>query len=367
MNFSDAEKLLRQGIQDGVFSAAASEVLQSKKTRWTCWIGKTRLGEGAEAVGEETLFDLASLTKTLATTGIAARMVERKELSLDERVIERLPGLPWHVDWSETTVRDLLGHRAGFGAWSDLSKDFRDLRAAPKPGSKVVRDHVLSQIVSMPTFYPPRSSTVYSDLGFIVLGAVLEAVSGEALERLVDEEVRKPLGCSSLVSNPLKHGCPLSKIAATEDVPWRGGVIHGVVHDDNAYVLGGLAGHAGLFGTVRDCLKVGEAWRDSVRGKSGFLQKKTAEDFLTRVPTDHGFPRALGWDLPSPPSSAAGLRASSRTVGHLGYTGTSIWIDLERDAVVVLLTNRLHPTSKNEKIKEFRPRFHDAVWETLDR
>jgi serine-type D-Ala-D-Ala carboxypeptidase len=357
MNFAPVEKLLREGVESGVFPAACAGVVGPKGTKWVHAVGTAR---------EETLFDLASLTKVLATTGIAARMVERKELSLDERVIERLADLPWHVDWSEVTVRDVLGHRAGFSAWSDLSKDFRDLQASPKPGSAVVREKILSQIATMPTFFPPRSSTIYSDLGFIIMGVLLETVAGETLDRMVEEEIRKPLGCSTLLARPLEAGTPASKIAATEDVPWRGGVIHGVVHDDNAYVLGGLAGHAGLFGTVEDCLKIGIAWRDSVVGKSDFLGKKVAEEFVKRVPTNHGFPRALGWDLPSAPASAAGTKASSRTIGHLGYTGTSIWIDLEREAVVVLLTNRVHPTSANEKIKGFRPRFHDAVWGVID-
>jgi CubicO group peptidase (beta-lactamase class C family) len=357
-DLSPLEPWLERGVKDAVFGAAVAGVGRSDGTEWLAAAGKTRSDGRGEPVTGQTLFDLASLTKVLATTGITARMIERKELSLDDRIGERLPALPWHVDWSEVTIRDVLAHRAGFTPWVDLSGDARH-------GRPIDREILFGRIASMPTFYPPRSSTLYSDLGFIILGALLEKVSGVSMDRLVEQEIRKPIGCHSLAANPLTHGVALSNIAATEDVPWRGGVIHGSVHDDNAFVLGGLAGHAGLFGTVGDCLEVGAAWRDSLLGRSGFLGKEVAEEFTTRVLTDHGFARALGWDVPSSPASAAGAGASPRTIGHLGFTGTSIWIDPVRDAVVVLLTNRVHPTSKNENIKQFRPGFHDAVWEAL--
>lgn len=351
MTFRAVETLLSDGLRDSVFGAVGAGVI-SKKGKWTHLLGKTRNDPKGEEVSEATLFDLASLTKPFLTGGVASRLVERGELLLDKRITEYLSDLPWHTDWSDVTVGDVLAHRAGFCAWYDFSKE------SP--------EHIPSQIASMPTFYPPRSSTIYSDLGFILLGTLLEELSGKRLHQLLDEEICQSIVGSSLLANPAKQNIPPSRTVATEDIVERGGVIQGEVHDSNALALGGLAGHAGLFGTVEGCLNVGQAWLESLLHGSGFLPKKTAEEFTARIPTPHGFARTLGWDLPALPASAAGQNASSRTFGHLGFTGTSIWIDAEREAVVVLLTNRVHPTSKNEKIRTFRPTFHDAIWEALD-
>jgi len=149
-------------------------------------------------------------------------------------------------------------------------------------------------------------------------------------------------------------------------VAWRSGLLQGRVHDDNAYWIGGLCGHAGLFGQVQDCLGVGTEWLKAYLGESSYLSQDIAKLFFTPVKAKDGSARALGWDLPSQKDSSAGKNVSKRAVGHLGYTGTSLWLDLERKAVVVLLTNRVHPTAKNEKIKSFRPAFHDLIWEVLD-
>ncbi|MFH1261943.1 MAG: serine hydrolase domain-containing protein [Pseudomonadota bacterium] len=366
MNFSSVEKLLLEGAGGGVFPGGCAGVLANDGTEWIRPVGTIRLDDEKKPVTQETLFDFASLTKVLGTTGIVAVMAAKKELSLDDRVVEVLSDLPWHADWSDVTIRDLLAHRAGFAAWCDLAREYRGTGSVLVPGSPEVRGRILSRIASMPAFRSPRSAVIYSDLGFILLGALLEKISGNPLRRLIDERLRRPLDLETPLADPIPLGIPSSRIAATEDLPWRGGVIQGVVHDDNAYVLGGLAGHAGLFGTVGDCLAIGKIWRDSVAIGTSFLSKKVAAEFVAPLSAGEGSSRALGWDLPSPTGSQAGERVSERAVGHLGYTGTSIWIDLLRGAVVVLLTNRVHPTSKNEKIKEFRPLFHDAVWEALD-
>jgi CubicO group peptidase (beta-lactamase class C family) len=159
---------------------------------------------------------------------------------------------------------------------------------------------------------------------------------------------------------------PAEQYAATEDCPWRGRVLRGVVHDDNAYALGGYSGHAGLFGTVLDCYAVVNLLREHYRGlREDYLKASTVRAFFTRQDIVIGSTWALGWDTPSKTGSSAGRYFSQKSVGHLGFTGTSLWMDLEKDVIVILLTNRVHPARANEEIKAFRPQLHDAIMKAL--
>jgi CubicO group peptidase (beta-lactamase class C family) len=346
------ESWLSEGVREGVFPGASAAVFRVGEEPVFACAGFTRPGPEAHKVLPGTVFDLASLTKVLLTTTVAARLADRGELGLDEPFSRHMEDLPWHKGWKGVSVRDVLSHRAGFEAWRKFGKGKR-LR-------------IFSEIASSEPSYRRGKKTVYSDLGFILLGERLVRQTGLGLRDLFDREVRKPLEITALFDRATGLAPP-SAIAPTEDVKRRGGVIHGEVHDDNAHLLGGLAGHAGLFGTPDGCLGVARAWIRALAGEGDSLARRTAEEFCTPGVTSDGGERALGWDVPSSQGSAAGERISRRAVGHLGYTGTSLWIDLERKAAVVLLTNRVHPTAANEKIREFRPRFHDAVWEELDR
>ncbi|HLG20391.1 MAG TPA: serine hydrolase domain-containing protein [Bdellovibrionota bacterium] len=364
-SWAPVKRLLEDGFVKGVYPGAAAGILVESRPPKIFVAGTTARGANGASVTAETVFDLASLTKVLCTTSVAARLLDRGEIELDAIVAETLSDLPWHPEFQEVTVRDLLAHQAGFAAWVDFSKKI-DLQKAP-PGSEAARSFILESIASSAPEYSLRGATLYSDLGFILLGEWLERTTGTVLWSLFEREVKKPLGTQGFTASPLRDRVSLSALAATEDIPWRNGVVQGNVHDNNAYLLGGFAGHAGLFGTVRDCMGVGATWRDACLADKPYLSKKTARLFSSRQITPKGDSRALGWDIPAEKGSSAGTRVSDQAIGHLGYTGTSIWIDIERRAVVALLTNRIHPDAKNEKIKLFRPQFHDLIWETLDR
>ena len=212
---------------------------------------------------------------------------------------------------------------------------------------------------------------IYSDLGFMLLGQIVETITRQTLDRFCQARIFGPLGLRALSFIDLtqmrtKRIEPISDmIAATARCPWRKRVLCGEVDDDNAYAMGGVAGHAGLFGSARDVDALATVLEQSLRGEHAFLPRELVEAMWTLDETVAGSTRTLGWDTPSPRNSSAGTRMSRRTVGHLGFTGTSIWMDLESGVHVVLLTNRVHPSRDNDKLSEFRPRIHDLVMEAL--
>ncbi len=335
-----------------MFPGAAAGVARPGERPSFAVAGSTSTKKDRKKIARSTLFDLASLTKIFFTTTVLARWVDRRTVDLDDVIVKRLSSWKWNKAYRDVTVRDLLSHRAGFADWRDFSK--------MKPGE------IGPAIAELLPEYRLRRKSVYSDLGFIVLGEWMRTVSGKTLEELFDREVRDPLMLKAGTFRPLEKGIGPEIIAATEEVPGRGGVLHGEVHDDNANAMGGAAGHAGLFAPIEDCVQVALAWLKCLQGQSGFLSMKTAQTFVQPQEVKEGPPRALGWDLPTQPGSSGGSLISAEAIGHLGFTGTSVWLDLKRKALAVLLTNRIHPTRANERIREFRPRFHDGVWGDLD-
>ena len=229
---------------------------------------------------------------------------------------------------------------------------------------------MLADIAQEALVYDTGTRSLYSDLGFMLLGLAIERQSGESLDRFCAEHIYRPLASGPI--GYLPHGLSAREVATfgtspsmapTEVDGWRGRLLCGQVHDENAYAMGGVAGHAGLFGTGRAVLSVSRAWLEGYHGTCGLLEPELVRRFVTRqsVPNSSW---ALGWDTPSAPSSS-GTKFSPASFGHLGYTGTSLWIDPTRDLEVVLLSNRVHPTRRNERIREFRPRIHDLVCEQL--
>jgi CubicO group peptidase (beta-lactamase class C family) len=207
--------------------------------------------------------------------------------------------------------------------------------------------------------------SLYSDLGFIVLGELVECIVGTRLDDFCRRRIYRPLGIETIgfidlagsESNPFaKH-----RIVPTEESAWRGKIVCGEVHDDNAYAMGGIAGHAGLFANARAVHSLLAALRRCLRGLDDTLPALWLEKFLTRDDSVANPRFALGWDTPSAVNSASGTMFSPQSVGHLGFTGVSFWWDLARDCYIILLTNRVHPTRKNEAIREFRPRAHDLI------
>jgi CubicO group peptidase (beta-lactamase class C family) len=297
----------------------------------------------------DTLFDLASLTKILATTAMAMILYERGLLDLEMPVISivgEFSGEDPRRD--EVTLRMLLAHSSGLPAYEKLF-----LRAR-------TRDELLAAAFSTPLANDPGSHAEYSDIGFIVLGVALERLADETLDRFCQREIFGPLALTHTTFNPASELRPAIPPTA-DDQTFRHRIIQGEVQDENASVLGGVAGHAGLFATAHDLATFAHTL---LQGGSPILRPETITLFTTRESSPEGTSRALGWDTPSPPSQS-GRYFSQRSYGHLGYTGTSLWIDPERGLSITLLTNRTWPDCANQSIKQIRPRFHDAVVEAL--
>ena len=318
--------------------------------------GRLSYTADADPVTTDTIYDLASLTKIIVTTPLVMRLYETGRLDLNAPVSRHVPefagGARDHV-----TIADLLAHCGGLLWWTDLYRQARDL-----PTAGAMRFY-LERICELPLDYEPRTRTVYSDLGFILLGAVLEQVTGASLDRLAEDEIFLPLGMREIRYNP--PATLRSRIAPTEDDPEQGGVLTGVVHDENARGLGGVAPHAGLFATAQSLVPFAQMWlAEGAAGDGRVFDSATIHRFSRRALLVDDSSRALGWDTPTPGSSC-GNRFSSASFGHTGFTGTSVWIDPEQDLFVVLLSNRVHPTRENIQLAELRPEFHDALVDVL--
>jgi CubicO group peptidase (beta-lactamase class C family) len=341
--FSSVSRILEQAVQLQAFPAAVIEVGDATRPLWRRAFGRLSYDGSAPVTAEDTIFDLASLTKVLATTAFVMQEVERGSLGLDDRVGEYVSA--WEgADRAHVTLRDLLSHCGGLTAYVPFYRDHSG------------RAEFERAICSVPLEYEPRTKSVYSDLGFMLLGFVLEAHL--ALPARFDA-LRRQMG----IAEDLQFHPPAlwkMRTAPTEHDPWRGRVLTGEVHDENAAALGGAAGHAGLFGTAAAVGQYARQLLQILDGRVGAFQRMTLETFVSRRTDIPGSSRALGWDTMLP-SSSCGSQMSPRSFGHTGFTGTSLWIDPDRAVYVVLLTNRVHPTRSNDAIKQVRPAVHDAV------
>jgi len=356
---------LRTGVQEGVFPGVV--LLVRLKNTILCHeaVGLASTLPSAPATRVNTLYDLASVTKPLATATAILCLVQDGLVHLNQTVGSIFRPLI-NNPVGEATIRDLLGHRSGLPAWRPYYKQFGLQHGTVlKPDSvEKRRDCILDQICHEPLEYRPRSQTLYSDLGFMLLGFVIEHKTNQSLSQYCQERIFDPLGANPLIFAH-SEGVPLYgdgaslDIAPTEQDPWRGRLVQGEVHDENAFILGGIAGHAGLFGTAEAVAALTGAWLEGYGGRHAFFDRKLIKEFVTRQP---GSSWALGWDTPSPPSSS-GSRFSRSAFGHLGFTGTSVWIDPIPELEVILLSNRVNPTRDNNKIKDFRPMIHDLVYE----
>jgi CubicO group peptidase (beta-lactamase class C family) len=291
----------------------------------------------ARAAGEATMgtrFDLASLTKPLSTTALALRLLARGQLSLADR------------PRPESTVAQLLSHSGGLPAWRAL--------ADPTQPGEAMRARAIEAARREQLEYAPGTRSIYSDLGFILLGDAIERASGERLDVLFRREI----------AEPLRAAVGFGPIAGDDIAPTEGALC-GTVHDDNCRAMGGVAGHAGLFGDAGSVSALVGAWVEAFHGWEAHLDPAWVRRAFSsaRVP---GSSWGLGWDHPSPTASSAGARWPRSGVGHLGFTGCSVWVDPPRRRWVVLLSNRVHPSRGNEGIKALRPALHDAIMTVLD-
>jgi len=311
--------------------------------------GRFTYDPASSVASPDTLFDLASLTKVMATTAMAMILYERGLLDLEMPVISvvgEFGGEDPRRD--EVTLRMLLAHSSGLPAYEKLFLRCRTL------------EELLQAAFSTDLANDPGSQAEYSDIGFIILGVALERLADESLDRFCQREIFGPLGLTHTTFNPAQE--VRAHIPPTaDDKTFRHRVIQGEVQDENASVLGGVAGHAGLFASAQDVACFAHAM---LPGNSSLLRSETLRLFTAREISPPGTSRALGWDTPSAPSQS-GKYFSALSYGHLGYTGTSLWIDPEWGLSVTLLTNRTWPDCANQAIKRVRPAFHDAVMECL--
>jgi CubicO group peptidase (beta-lactamase class C family) len=347
--FSDAREVIDRAVAARAFPAAVVEVGTTNRMRWRQAFGRLTFDERATATGDDTIFDLASLTKVLATTPLVMRLVERGGIALDDpvgRYIQRWRG----ADRDSVTVRDLLAHCSGLPAHRHLYRDHHG------------RDAFEIAICETPLEYEPRARSIYSDLGFMLLGFMLEDIA--PLPAQFDALRVQMGGIQELQFHP--PSIWMKRTAPTQQSALRGRLLVGEVDDDNTWALGGAAGQAGLFGTAG---AVGECARHVLQvlaERIGAFRRDTLTHFTTKRGDVPGSSRALGWDTMLPTSSC-GTRMSPRSFGHTGFTGTSLWIDPERSLYVVLLTNRVHPTPANAAITQVRRALHDAVIAQWDR
>lgn len=348
--------LLSALVEAGATPGAAVVAGTHETVLAECAAGRLSYAADAGPVTPDTIYDLASLTKVIVTTPLVMRLYEAGQLDLNAPVRRYVPEFAGGAR-DRVTIADLLAHCGGLLWWTDLYRQAGDLPTEEAMG------FYLRRICELPLDYEPRSRTVYSDLGFILLGAVLAHVTGAPLDRLAEDEIFAPLGMHDIRYTP--PAALRSRIAPTEDDPKRGGVLTGRVHDENACGLGGVAPHAGLFATARSLVPFAQMWlAEGATGDRRVFDNATIRRFSRRARLAEDSSRALGWDKPAPGSSC-GQRFSRDSCGHTGFTGTSLWIDPEQDLFVVLLSNRVHPTRDNTRLAILRPEFHDALVNAL--
>jgi len=351
--FRDAFSILEKAIAARAFPACSLAVTFRGELVAHKAFGLFTYDPASPAVTTSTIFDLASATKVVATTAMAMILYERGLLDLEAPVTAIVPEfMDAFAEDDErrrdVTVRMLLAHSSGLPAYEKLF-----LRSK-------IREDLLRAAFATPLTAVPGTRAEYSDIGFIILGVALERLADESLDAFCQREVFGPLGMTHTTFTPT-HALKASIPPTADDRSFRCRIIQGEVQDENASVLGGIAGHAGLFSTAEDLAIFAHAIPN---GGRPILRSSTVELFSRRESVPEGTSRALGWDTPSTPSQS-GRYFSSRSFGHLGYTGTSLWIDPDRQLSITLLTNRSWPDCQNQAIKQVRPAFHDAVIEAL--
>jgi CubicO group peptidase (beta-lactamase class C family) len=374
MDWARVEQEIEEAIRRGAFPGAVLLVSRRGDVIYHQAFGSRSIEPDRTPMHRDTIFDLSSLTKPLATTAAFLLLVADGRVRVDDRVTRFFPDFGVHGK-THVEFRHLLGHSSGLAAWRPFYREILRIERKGRPnflGTNGARQHVYEVIHRERVEYPTGSRTLYSDLGFMVIGELIEAVTGMSFDRFCHDRLFAPLKLKSTSFVDLqalrlhKLEPVIEMLAPTERCPWRKRVLCGEVHDDNAYAMGGIAGHAGLFAPASEVHTLVNAWCASYEGRSSSLfPSELVKRFWARERGVPGSTWALGWDTPSEKGSQAGSGFGERTVGHLGFTGTSVWIDIERKLHVILLTNRVHPSRDNERIREVRPRVHDLIMEVV--
>ncbi len=348
--FSDVEGLIKNSISDGAFPGAVLLVWRDGKIIFEKPFGHFTYNDSSASAATNTIYDLASLTKVIATTTAAMICMDRHLFSLEDKAAAYIPQFAENGK-ENITIKNLLIHNSGLPAY----KKFYTLYSKPQ--------EVLRDIYSTKLSYPTGTKTVYSDLGMIVLGEIIEKVTGKTLDVFCSSEIFNPLGMKDTYFNP--SAALRNRIAPTEiDKYWRNRLLIGEVHDETASMLKGVAGHAGLFSTAGDLSKLLQMLlqKGMFEGKR-IIDSATVKSFTS----DQSNGRGLGWDIKSSTGSSAGSLFSNKSYGHTGFTGTSVWTDPAKNIFVVFLTNRIYPTRENNKIIKVRPALHDLIIKAAER
>jgi CubicO group peptidase (beta-lactamase class C family) len=313
--------------------------------------GKLSYSASSPAVTSATLYDLASLTKVITATTLSMQLFERGQLKLEYPVSRYFPSFV-KSGREQITIKHLLTHSSGLPAHLPLYTELKGTQA------------FVRKVLEVPLEYEPGTKAIYSDLGVILLGNIIEKITGKSLDALAREQIFRPLRMDHTLFNPSRK--LRTTIAPTENDPWRGRMVRGEVHDENAYAMGGVSAHAGLFGNSGDLAVFCQMLLNGgVYDHRRIVRESTIRKFTTRQDFPQGSSRALGWDTPSDGSSAGTLLSAS-SFGHTGFTGTSLWVDPTRELFIILLTNRVHPTRDNNAIREVRRLVADAVVRALE-
>ncbi len=352
MRSDPVSNMMDRGIKEKVFPGAVLLCAKQDEILYHRAFGVMDL-QTRQPMEKDAVFDLASLTKPLATAVAMMVLVQTHQLTLDVRLKDLLPATV-QTPKAGITLDMLLRHTSGLPAHRKFFE-----QAAGHPDPLAVMDH---RVLSEPLTALPGEVQVYSDLGYMLLCKVIRIITQTRLDRFVRNNVYSPLGINELFFIDLSApSLPVdrNRLVSTRNCPWRGRVLTGEVEDENAWVSGGIQGHAGLFGSAAAvhclCLEILQAIKQQ---SPRVLNPRVVSEFIQKHP---GHTQVAGFDTPSPTGSSTGRYFSSLTVGHLGFTGTSFWIDPENDAIVVLLTNRVHPSRSNQKIRQFRPAVHDCI------
>ncbi|MBF0224252.1 MAG: serine hydrolase [Desulfobacterales bacterium] len=354
-------EIISRAINEQVFPGAV--VLVSKEGDIPIFeaYGEANIFSKSKMV-KNTIFDMASLTKPIATTVSIMKLVQIGKLDINDR-IENILNEFKSTEKDNITVKNLLNHTSGLPAHRPYYLNLLNIpfnKRKEKLKEFILKEPLINEIGKL---------SLYSDIGFMLLQWIIEEISMIPLDKFVKEAIYSPLGIFDLFYQRFNENLNIDSdnknlnFAATEFCPLRNIIMDGLVHDENAYSIGGVAGHSGIFGTASDLHKLLLEILSCYHGKtSKVFDKKIIHEFLSK---DFKFERTLGFDVPSKSGSSSGKYFFPKTVGHLGFTGTSFWMDLERSIIIILLTNRVHPSRDNNKIKAFRPIFHDYIMEFL--
>jgi len=348
VDLAEKTRLLLENAREGSYFSAYQVYAQMPGRHWQWAGGISNYWPPSVPVDAHTLFDIGSITKVVVTTSLFALAFDRHQVKLDSKLSDFLPELRSNPVGS-ALISDLLCHASGLKGWLPIYKD--------QVGDRRFRSYLVQECASW-IEKPAGKQAIYSDLGFMLLGEALTEIFKVDLNAVFQREIVAPLKLRHVEFGPI---APPRAVAATE--VRNGAPLLGVVFDENSESVGGVSGHAGLFATAENLAPWCQEWLKALEGKSAWLTQETAQLFVKRVGKVPASTWALGWDTKSEQGSSAGSLFSPTSFGHLGYTGCSVWIDPEKKAFVIFLSNRVHPSRLDERIRVLRPALHDSIGE----